>query len=355
MTKTVRLFFVMTVLIPSLVFCQRTSIIYTPSPRLLYSQLITPYFFQVEKQVLPVYRIEIIDNRYDTYKIGFHPEFKKAPREIRLWTPFPEIIKKIFSDEIQLDEHEDRKLIVVIQQCWISYYAENRFNILKKNMLAELQYKVECFTAMDTNYYPLKRMSGNIVMTYDEETSSQYLVDSMIHLIQLEIPKLKIGERETANSAISETRMNNYIVEKKSGIPNRYAYGVYPTFEDFLQQKPITDSIDIIPYKDYYERDIVAAYLSIIKNGYPAPCSKYWGFFDGRYLFYNTGNGYFVRMFPVDGQFVFADLQQVTLNTKKRSLANEAVIGKTTYDILKDYGKAYHLFFQLNYEDGKLY
>jgi hypothetical protein len=108
MTKTVRLFLVMNVLIPSLVFCQRIPIVYTPSPRLLYSQLITPYFFQVEKQVLPVYRIEIIDNRYDTYKIGFHPEFKKAPREIRLWTPFPEIIKKIFSDGIQLDENENR-------------------------------------------------------------------------------------------------------------------------------------------------------------------------------------------------------------------------------------------------------
>jgi len=180
-------------------------------------------------------------------------------------------------------------------------------------------------------------------------------VDSMIHLIQLEISKLKIGERETATSLISETRIENYIVQKKSGIPDRYAYGVYPTYEDFLQQKPITDSIDIIPYMDYYDRDVVAAYLSIIKNGLPASCSKYWGYYDGRYLFYNTGNGYFVRMFPVNGQFVFADLQQVAYNTKKRSLADEILIGKTPYDILKDYGKAYHLFFQLNYEDGKLY
>jgi hypothetical protein len=149
--------------------------------------------------------------------------------------------------------------------------------------------------------------------------------------------------------------MDNYIIQKKSGIPRRYEYGVYPTFQDFLQQKPIIDSIDIIPYRDYYDREIVAAHLGIIKNGLTEPCSKYWGYFDGRYLFYNTGNGYFVRMFPVDGQFVFADLQQVALNTKKKSITSEILIGKTTYDIIKDYGKAYHLFFQLNYEDGKLY
>ena len=349
------LLFLLVGLLPSIVWSQRNPLVSTPSPRFLQTEMISPNFQNVQKHQFSVYRIEIIDNRYDTYKLGFHPEFKKAPREVRPSLPLPEIIKEIFSNGVQLDDSANRKLIVVIQECWISYYAESRFNILKKNMLAELQYKLECFTALDTAYYPLKRINGDIVMIYDEEITTRQLVDSMIHVIQMEIPKLKIGERENASSLISETRMNNYIIQKKAVIPRRYAYGVYPTFEDFLQQKPITDSIDIIPYKDYAERDVVAAHLGLIKNGLTEPCSKYWGYFDGRYLFYNTGNGYFVRMFPVDGQFVFADLQQVALNTKKKSITSESLIGKTSYDIIKDYGKAYHLFFQLNYDNGKLY
>jgi hypothetical protein len=334
---------------------QRISPVYTPSPNFLQSHLLSPNLLSVPKNNLPVYRIEIIDNRFDNIKIGFRPEYKKAPREIRLTTPLGDIMKTIFSRGIGLDENADRKMIVVIQECWITYHADNRYNVLKKNLLSELQYNIECFTSLDTNFYPLKRFTGSISLNYNEEITSQHLFDSLVHLIQLEIPKLKTGERESAKSVISEERLDNYITKKKSSIPRRYAYGVYASYEDFLNQKAITDSIDIIPYKDYYERDVVAAHISIIKNGLAEPCTKYWGYYNGRYLFYNTGNGYFVRLFPVGGQFVFADLQQVALNSKKKSITSETLIGKTSYDIIKDYGKAYHLFFQLNYEDGKLY
>ena len=340
---------------PVVVWGQRVPMIFTPTPGFLQTHLVSPNLLPVAKNNLPVYRVEIIDNRFDNTKIGFHPEYKKAPREIRLTTPFSDIIKDIFTQGIGLDEKADRKMIVVIQECWISYHADNRFNVLKKTLLSELQYNIECFTALDTNYFPLKRITGKINLVYDEEITNQHLFDSLVHLVQLEVQKLKTGERETAKSLISEDKLDNYIIRKKSSIPRRYTYGVYMSYEDFLSQKAITDSIDIIPYKDYNEREIVAAHVNIIKNGLVEPCTKYWGFYNGRYLFYNTGNGYFIRLFPVGGQFVFADLQQIALNSKKKSITSEILIGKTTYDIIKDYGKAYHLFFQLNYEDGKLY
>jgi len=340
---------------PVAVCGQRMPLVYTPSPNFLQTHLVSPNLLPVAKNNLPVYRIEIIDNRFDNTKIGFHPEYKKAPREIRLATPLGDIIKNIFTQGIGLDENADRKMIIVIQKCWITYHADSKYNILKKNLLSELQYNIECFTARDTNYYPLKRFTGNINLNYDEEITSQHLFDSLVHLIQLEIPKLKTGERESTKTIISEDRLDNYITKKKSSVPRRYTYGVYMSYEDFLNQKAITDSIDIIPYKDYSEREVVAAHVNIIKNGLVEPCTKYWGYYNGRYLFYNTGNGYFIRLFSVGGQFVFADLQQVALNSKKKSITSEILIGKTTYDIIKDYGKAYHLFFQLNYEDGKLY
>jgi len=342
-------------LLPILSAGQRGGLIFTPSPQLLQTHFVSANYLTVEKNNLPVYRIEIIDNRFDTYKLGFHPEYKRAPREIRMTEPLAEIVKKVFSNGIGLDEKSDRKIIVVIQDCWFTYHAENRYNVLKKNLIAELQYKIECFTNRDTSFYPLKRFSGNIQLPYNEDLTSQQIFDSLVHTLQLEIPKLKIGDRETAKSLINENRLDNYITQKRSSIPRRYAYGVYVSYDDFLNQNAIQDSIDIIPYKDYYERDIVAAHINIIKNGLVEPCTKYWGYYNGRYLFYNTGNGYFVRLFPVGGQFVFADLQQVALNSKKKSITSEALIGKTTYDIIRDYGKAFHLFFQLNFEDGKLY
>jgi hypothetical protein len=190
---------------------------------------------------------------------------------------------------------------------------------------------------------------------FDEETSGQVLVDSLVHTLQTELPGINIESRESSKTILSEIKVDDYVTKKTAKIPKRILYGVYPTYEDFLNQKSITDSIDIIPYKDYFERNVVAAHLGIIKNGLVEPCSKYWGFFDGRFLFLNTGNGFFIRMFPVNNQFVFADLQQIAMNTKKKSITSEAMIGHSPYDIIKDFGKTYHLFFMLNYEDGKLY
>jgi hypothetical protein len=334
---------------------QRNPVIYTPSPHLLQTHLVSPDFLPVQKNKLPIYRIEITDNRHDLSKIGFHPKFKNPPKEVRLNMQLTDVFKKVFTDGIQTDDTSNRKLIVIIQDCWISYNARTKFNILKRNLIGELEYKIECFTAQDTNYYPLKRFHGIISLNYDEDKTVKQLVDSMISLVQSGISTLKIGERETPSALIAESRLDNYIMEKKSSIPKRYAYGIYATYEDFLQQKAVTDSIDIIPYRDYYDREVVAAHLGIIKNGLTEPCSKYWGFYNGRYLFYNTGNGYFVRLFPVAGQFVLADLQQIALNTKKKSITSEVTIGKTTYDIIRDYGKVYHMFYQLNLDDGKLY
>ena len=354
--------FIIFLAIPAISICQRPPIIVqrgpvvtTHSPNLLQPEFIRPAYLSVPKINLPVYRIEIIDNRFDD-KLGFIPIFKYAPREIRLINTLPVAIKEIFAAGIELAETtQNRKMIVAIQNCWITYYAESKFNFLKKTLVAKLEYNFECFTSIDTNYYPLKRMSGNLTMTFRDEVTSGILIDSMFHLLQHEISRLTIPEKENPKTIISETRMDNYILQKKASIPKRFKRGMYASYDDFVKQEVITDSVDIIPYKDYYNRYAIAANIAIIKDGAAEPCNKCWGYFDGRYLFYNTGNGFFVRMLYAKGQFVFADLQQLTYNTIKKSITSESIIGDTPYNIIKDYGRSLHILYQLNYEDGKLY
>jgi hypothetical protein len=334
---------------------QRGPIVTTHSPNFLQTEFITPAYLSVPKIELPVYRIEIIDNRFDD-KLGFRPVYKYAPKEIRLMNTLPDAIKTIFASGIEpADTARKRKMIVAIQNCWITYYADSKFNFLKKSLVAKLEYNFECFTAIDTNYYPLKRMSGNLTMMFRDEVTSSILIDSMIHLLQNEISRLTIPEKENPKTLISETRMDNYILQKKAVVPNRFKRGMYASYDDFINQQVITDSVDIIPYKDYYNRYAIAANISIIKDGSAEPCNKCWGYFDGRYLFYNTGNGFFIRMLYARGQFVFADLQQLTYNTIKKSITSESIIGNTPYNIIKDYGRFLHILYQLNYEDGKLY
>jgi hypothetical protein len=62
---------------PAIVMSQRNPGMFTPSPHALEARVIEPAFKKFSKQKLPVYRIEIIDNRYDVSKIGFQPEYKR--------------------------------------------------------------------------------------------------------------------------------------------------------------------------------------------------------------------------------------------------------------------------------------
>ena len=215
--------FIIFLAIPAISICQRPPIIIqrgpivtTHSPNLLQPEFIRPAYLSLPKIDLPVYRIEIIDNRFDD-KLGFRPEYKNAPKEIRLINSLPDAIKDIFAAGIQrADSTQKRKMIVAIQNCWITYYADSKFNFLKKSLVAKLEYNFECFTSIDTNYYPLKRMSGSLTMIFKDEVTSSILIDSMIHLLQHEISRLSIPEKENPKTLISETRMDNYILQKRS-------------------------------------------------------------------------------------------------------------------------------------------
>jgi len=199
---------------PAIVICQRPPVLVqrgpvvtTHSPNLLQPEFVTPAYLSIPKINLPVYRIEIIDNRFDD-KLGFIPIYKYAPKEIRLINTLPNAIKEIFAAGTELvDTSRKRKMIVAIQNCWITYYADSKFNFLKKSLVAKLEYNFECFTSIDTNYYPLKRMSGNLTMVFRDEVTSSILLDSMIHLLQHEISRLTIPEKENPKTLISETRM----------------------------------------------------------------------------------------------------------------------------------------------------
>jgi hypothetical protein len=52
--------------------------------------------------------------------------------------------------------------------------------------------------------------------------------------------------------------------------------------------------------------------------------------------------------------YILADLQQIVLSRKRKSLVSESKIGETSFEILKAYAKAYHLFFELNFDTGEL-
>ncbi len=306
---------------------------------------------------LDVNAIEVIDNRYDLNHISYIPIQKELPRNLVLEDGLKVWLKKQTGLLFQLSQNSNRNLYIIVQQLWISSEAGNRFNFFKQNLQSNLSYKLEFISEKQGKYYPLKRIQGNIITAQSRLKGYDLLFDSLLSIIRQEIPAIDLTKKEAETKALDEPTVVNYLKNKLKKIPDyRFSKkGMYQDYEDFLQQKSFGDSVMIVEKYDFNEKFPPAAHLGVMIDGKLNTCNKCWGYFTGEFLYYNTGNGLFLRLSPWQGQFMFYELQLVAMRKIKQSFILEANLGNSAYDIIKDYGKVYGLVFQLNYEDGKLY
>lgn len=337
---------------------QRMSLaIVTPSPYSLNDETILTGTVSAEKINIPVNNIEVIDDRYDTTKQGFYPLYKNAPRQIK----FPNLLSNWMLSQlkefINQDARSERKLVMVIQRFWFGYSAQQRYSVFKQHLETSLYYKLELFSVVNENYFPLKRTEGVFTTAFNEQATYRLLVDSMMKVLQKDITGINFTAKEEGKNILSKEQFFVYINKKRGRMDSKrpLVKGVYTSFDDFLQQKIIGDSVDLVRYTDYFDRQTVACQLGVYIQGYLQPCNKYWGYYDGRFLFVNTGNGLFIKLTPWFNQFILADLQQIAYSKQRKTFVTESTISTTSYHIIKDFAKVYHLFYELDYDEGKLY
>jgi hypothetical protein len=334
-----------------------TLTVITPSPYTLGGQMITIHKKFAEKIRTPVGEVEVIDNRYDNSKQGFYPIYKSAPKIITFDQPLSLWLHTYLDHMLELQPDSARKLVFVIQKFWFSNITEQKFTPFKQNLAVSLFFKVELFSSIQNVYYPLKRIDRNFTTTFNDHDGYRQLVDSFFETLQKEIGEIDYAAKEKTQSALSQDRVASYLQNKLDRLMSakRIKPGVYETFNDFINQKIMGDSVELVSYADYYGRQTVACHVGVYVRNSLQPCNKCWGYFDGRFLFINAGDGFFIKLTPWYNQFVLADLQQIAYAKKKKPFINEVQISTSSYDIIKDFAKAYHLFFQLDYDDGKIY
>ena len=340
-------------------FAQTTTslVVITPSPYMLGGQLITTDKKFSEKIKLPAGAIEVIDNRYDNSKQGFFPVYKGAPKQIKFDQPLTLWLYSQLDQMLELEKDSARKLIFVIQRFWFSNTMMQKFTPFKQNLEVSLYFKVELFSSLNDVYYPIKRIEKNFTTTFDEQNSYKRLIDSFFEALEKNLPETDYASKETQQHALSQDRVANYLQTKidRLLLAKKIRRGVYETFNDFINQKIMGDSVELVNYADYNGKQTVACHVGVYVKNSLQPCNKCWGYYDGRFLFLNAGDGFFIKLTPWYNQFVLADLQQIVYAKKKKPFISEIQISTSSYDIIKDYAKAYHLFFQLDYDDGKIY
>ncbi|MFI5134136.1 MAG: hypothetical protein ACHQEB_07365 [Chitinophagales bacterium] len=308
------------------------------------------------KSSLPCTTIRFIDNRSDTARFGFFPVYKRVPKSIRLNDELPAWMQVQFGKLFTKNETAERQLLIAVQKFWFSPEAFEKFSLLKQKLQIALYYNLEVYSVVNSRYFAIKRFEGNFRTIFNEESAYQALTDSLFTLLKQQLPAIDYTLRESKGKPLDSTQVFQYFNDKKKNIQQNFLRrGVYASYDDFIQQKIIGDSVEIVKSYDYYQMRMVGCNLGVYVQGGLQSCSKCWGYFDGRYLFVNTGNGFFMRLRSWNNQFVLADLQEIAMQSIHKSATSDVIIGNTSFENIKDFAKTYRLFYQLNYDDGRLF
>jgi hypothetical protein len=301
--------------------------------------------------------IHFIDNRYDNSKLGYVPVLKDLPKQLVPEKALANWLEENTEPLFSFTGGSSRRLEVVIQHLWISTRADNRFTIFKQNLLSALEYKIEIFSETAGQFYPCKRVSGSFETALDRRKGYDQLFDSLFNTLKKELSATDFSEREKRSKPLDKNGYHNYLSNKFNDIPSfrNLKKGMYNSYGDFLSQKTTGDSVVILKNYHFDEKNPPAAHVGIYSEGKINTSTKSWGYFNGEYLYYNTGNGFFVKLWPWQGQYILCDLQRAVMPSINRSVTIDARIGQSDFDIIRDYAKLYILFFQVDFGNGRLY
>lgn len=310
--------------------------------------------------------IKLMDMRADKLKIGFLPvQYELAKKGyttlgVQFDKNLQKWLKENFIDQnISTDTNRIRQLIIVTQKFWFSNTAKERFTPRNPKLETTLFYDFDIFTHTENGYYPQKKIKGNITELYYNGNAFTSLTDSLLNLLKKTLSSTNFLNKEIESNWLSPNNFIEYYNTKiiRTTQLNKTPKGVYETYEDFLAKKRQGDSVDmVVKYTNYdHTAPIYACNIIAYQEGKYVPTNKSWGFFDGKTIFLNTGEGFFIKLTPSKEGYVFLHFKNIGEDKIKKYILDGIQIGDNQYQILKNYTAAFAFTFQLDLDNGKLY
>jgi hypothetical protein len=311
-------------------------------------------------------KIRIIDGRFDVKKVGFFPSDHSFQEKslymvgLQLQGNLAGWLKENFIDKnlvIDTINTQSRQLIILLKQFWYSFSATETLNA-KINLICTLHYRFDLFSSNDAGYYPLKKIEGTFSVPYNDSKVYNSLTDSVLVELKRKLSRLQFTAFEKENSWISPSDFINYCnrdiknIQKIEGNKK----GLYETYEDFLANNPIADSIVVIKkYNNAGFTTIYACQIAPYQKGEPLSGTKAWGYYDGVSIFLNIGNGFYIKLILSGEDYLFLFLKNMGYDKIKTEMQNHIFINETPYKLLRNFTKKYFLIYKLDYANGKLF
>lgn len=247
---------------------------------------------------IPFKRIEVIDYRFDTSKVGY-ATYGNRDNHTRLAIQggvesfLNSWLNEYFKNN--LDPNSSGTLVIVLKKLWLEYGSvndmlrskdvdiESQLPITNRNIICLAD--MDVFSKSDITYQALVRLTNNFLIDKFERRS-----DFKLLLMPFDSLISKIRSMNVENTLNGKTKFQagdihtNY--KKRFDIPVLSAdsvnRGVFLSFNDFKNNKPA--------YPDFkYKKFELSTEVTILRDGKEVPVTEYWGFSDGKNLFVRTG------------------------------------------------------------------
>jgi hypothetical protein len=326
-----------------------------------------PQITVTDSIIIPdIQKIRIIDGRFDIKKVGFFPSDHSFQEKslfmvgLQLQGNLAGWLKDNFIEKnivIDSNNASKRELVILLKQFWYSFSASETLPA-KTNLICTLHYRFDIFSSKDAGYYPLKKMEGTCSAIYNDSKVYNLLTDSLLVLLKKQISTIHYSGFEKEKSWITAADFNDYCNKDLKSIQyiEKNKKGLYASYEDFLANKPMADSIVLIKkYNNSGFTTMYACQIAPYQKGEPLSGTKAWGYYDGVSIFLNIGNGFYVKLILSGEDYLFLFLKNMGYDRIKSELQDHIYINDTPYKLLRNFTKQYSLIYKLNFENGKLY
>jgi len=309
---------------------------------------------------LPFYKIEILDYRFDTTKIGYAEKRTDTRLEIKggLQQSFGAYLNNYFKNN--LDPASSVTLLIVVKKLWLEYGATNQILHTKKidfsSLLSYLPKNTVCLANMDVfigsadKYQALIRVDHNFSIEQEEDKDD-------LSLLLMPFDSLMRSIQSTEIEMVLQKKKNFSTAEIHSGYRSRFelpglteqklARGIFLTFEDFKNNK--------VTYPDFKWKKTKQSMDVLIKqSGEEIVFIDYWGFFDGKDLYIKPNLMPFKTVRQGNTFDLYANMRNENYNYHLNSPSNILTASKAAINVgTPSFISAYPL--QVDMETGKVY
>ena len=257
--------------------------------------IIHPNALKWDNKSLPFKNVVVIDNRFDTSKLGYIKDSRKYEK-LNLTNGLPGTMQQVIHSTLQnnMDASSNSSLYIFINHLWIQPTTEMEFSkqklyetdINNDTSFVQCNATLESFIHKDDFFYPLLRIDSSFLVKGKVSEKSNEIISLPFQFLLNELNKLDLKrQRKPVESNVllkhyeerlAFPRMKTDILEK----------GVYLNYQDFLNNRISNPSFTI----KYKNRGRVRY---IFDEKEQELLHNIWGYCNGEKLYVKVGPNYY--------------------------------------------------------------